>query len=88
MFSLCLSAMASAEAEKKPAELVDPMVGADIQELMSVYGKPTIVLTHTNGRRIYTYDASLKTHFRQDGRRCNDAYVIDADDMVIDYYCR
>ena len=76
------------QTTEKSGTLVDPMVGADTQELISVYGEPTIILTISNGRRIYTYDASSKTHFRKDGRRCNDAFVVDADGMVVDFYCR
>ena len=66
----------------------DAIIGSDVDELISRFGQPEKILTLPTGKRAFAYDASQHTRQRQDGSRCTDAYVVDSDNMVVDYYCR
>lgn len=66
----------------------DAFVGSDVDELISRFGQPQEILTLPTGKRAFAYDASQHTHEREDGSRCTDAYVVDSDNMVVDYFCR
>lgn len=67
---------------------IDTFIGSDVDELISRLGPPDKVFTLPTGKRAFAYDASQHTRVRQDGSRCADAYVVDGDNMVVDYFCR
>lgn len=76
------------EAEFKDDTGTDPLIGSDVDELISHLGRPDKIFTLPTGKRAFAYDGSQHTHQRQDGSRCADAYVVDSDNMVVDYFCR
>lgn len=67
---------------------MDALIGADVGELISLFGQPDEILTLPTGQRAFAYDASRHTHLREDGSHCTDAYVVDSDNMIVDYFCR
>ena len=75
-------------AEFKDNTGTDAIIGSDADELISRFGQPEKILILPTGKRAFAYDASEHTRQRQDGSRCTDAYVVDSDNMVVDYFCR
>lgn len=67
---------------------MDALIGSDVDELISRMGQPERILTLPTGKRAFAYDAGPHTRQREDGSRCADAYVVDNDNMIVDYYCR
>jgi hypothetical protein len=86
-----LSACGGPAKHRGPYDLsgpLDPMVGADVGELITAFGEPTDIVALPTGRRAFIYASRASTHTHPDGRRCIDSYVIDHDNMVSDFICR
>ncbi len=86
------SAVAPEPEERRPVfeipELARGMLGADTHELINKYGEPAFILDLPTGQRAYAYDPHGKSGVRDDGTICKDTFVIDADNIVVKYFCR
>ena len=86
-FALAADALES-KTEFKGNTGTDEFIGSDVDELIARFGQPAKIISLPTGKRAFAYDASPHTQQREDGSRCADAYVVDSDDMVVDYFCR
>lgn len=64
----------------------NPLVGQHVDTLVDTYGEPDWVLEMGSGRRAYVY--RLGKFANPEDEPCNDAYVVNIQGTVVNYYCR